>query len=54
MKIVPVPSGLISILAASFIGGTPPVISTYTLTPIPSSLLSPASRRRFCSARSAP
>src|SRR5829696_4636489 len=31
---VPVPSGLISTLAASFMAPTPPVISTYTPTPL--------------------
>ena len=34
------------------IGGTPPVISTYMLTPMPSCTGSPDSRRRACSARS--
>lgn len=34
------------------LGAPPPVISTYTATPIPSSMGSSRSRRRACSARS--
>ena len=46
------PSSCTSILALSPAGGTPPVISTYTLTPMPSCLSSPDARRAACSARS--
>jgi len=45
------PSGVISTWPNS-VSAMPFVISTYVLTPIPSCLGPPASRRCFCSARS--